>query len=110
MTTNYKMLGQTAPTAATETLTYTVLSSTSTLVKAINVTNTSATADTYNIALVTVAASAATSAQFIAYENSIPGNSTVTIKAGYTLATGNGVRVNSTNGTSTFSTFGAEIS
>jgi len=110
MTTNYKMLGQTAPTAATETLNYTVPSSTSTLVKAINVTNTSATADTYNIALVTVAASAATSAQFIAYENSIPGNSTVTIKAGYTLATGNGVRVNSTNGTSTFSTFGAEIS
>jgi hypothetical protein len=47
---------------------------------------------------------------YISYNNSIPGNSTVTIKAGYTLATGNGIRVTSTNGTSTFSTFGAEIS
>lgn len=110
MTTNYKILGQTAPTAATETLNYTVPTSTSTLVRSINVTNTSSTADTYNIALVTTAASAATSAQFIAYNNSIPGNSTLTIKAGYTLPAAGGIRVTSTNGTSTFSTFGAEIS
>jgi hypothetical protein len=110
MTTNYKILGQTAPNAGSETLNYTVPSATSTLIKTINVTNTSGTADTYNIALVTAAASTATSAQFIAYQNSIPGNSTVTIKAGYTLATGNGIRVTSTNGTLTFSTFGAEIS
>ena len=48
--------------------------------------------------------------KYISYNNSIPGNSTVTIKAGYTLATGDGIRVTSTNGTSTFSTFGAEIS
>jgi hypothetical protein len=51
-----------------------------------------------------------TNSEYMAYNNSIPGNSTVTIKAGYTLATGNGIRVTSTNGTSTFSTFGAEIS
>jgi hypothetical protein len=51
-----------------------------------------------------------TNSTYIAYNNSIPGNSTVTIKAGYTLATGNGIRVTSTNGTSTFSAFGAEIS
>jgi hypothetical protein len=110
MPTNYKILGQTAPTAGSETLNYTVPNSTSTLVRSINITNRSATADTYNIALVITAASAATSGQFIAFQNTIPGNSTVTIKAGYTLATGNGIRVTSTNGTSTFSTFGAEIS
>ena len=110
MTTNYKMLGQTAPTAATETLNYTVPSSRSAMVKSINIANTSATADTYSIALVTTAASTATSSQFIAYSNTIAGNSTVTIKAGYSLATGNGIRVTSTSGTSTFTTFGAEIS
>ena len=110
MTTNYKILGQTVPTAATETLHYTVPSSTSTMIKSINIANTSGTADIYNIALVTTAANAATSGQFIAYQHSIAGNSTVSIKAGYTLATGNGVRVTSTNGTTTFSTFGAEIS
>jgi hypothetical protein len=51
MTTNYKILGQTAPTAATETLNYVVPSSTSTLVRSINITNTSATADTYSLAI-----------------------------------------------------------
>jgi hypothetical protein len=51
-----------------------------------------------------------TSENYIAFNNIIPANSTVTIKAGYTLATENGIRVTSTNGTSTFSTFGAEIS
>ena len=110
MTTNYKILGQSAPTAATETLHYTVPSSTSTIVKSINITNRSSSADTYSIALVTTAASAATSGQFIAYNTSIAGNSTVSIKAGYTLATGNGIRVTSTNGTCTFTSFGAEIS
>jgi hypothetical protein len=47
---------------------------------------------------------------YIAFNASVPGNSTVSIKAGYTLETGNGIRVTSTNGTSTFSAFGAEIS
>ena len=110
MTTNYKILGQTNPAAASETLHYTVPSSTSTIVKSINITNRSASTDTYSIALVTTAASTATSGEFIAYNNSIAGNSTVSIKAGYTLATGNGIRVTSTNGTCTFTSFGAEIS
>ena len=51
MTTNYKILGQTAPTAATETLHYTVPSSTSTMVKSINITNRSAASDTYSISI-----------------------------------------------------------
>ena len=55
-------------------------------------------------------APATTNANYIAYNNTVPGNSTVTIKAGYTLPTAAGIRVKSTNGTSTFSTFGAEIS
>ena len=110
MTTNYKILGQTAPTAATETLNYTVPASTSTLVRSINITNTSATTDTYRVSLVPTAGSASVNANYIAYNNPIPGNSTITIKSGYTLPTGAGIRVTSTNGTTTFSTFGAEIS
>lgn len=110
MTTNYKILGQTAPTSAIETLHYTVPSATYTMVKSINIANTSATADTFNIAIVPSAPDAATSSQFIAYNSPIAGNSTVTIKAGYTVSAANGIRVTSTNGTSTFTTFGAEIS
>ena len=47
---------------------------------------------------------------YIAYNNTIAGNSTVSIKAGYTIPQNGGIRITSTNGTSTFSSFGAEIS
>ena len=109
MTTSYKILGQTAPSSSTETLNYTVPSNTSTLVRSINITNTSSIADTYYIAIVATAGNAAGNANYIAYQNTISGNSTITIKSGYTLPTGSGIRVKSTNGTTTFSTFGAEI-
>ena len=46
---------------------------------------------------------------YIAYNNTIAGNSTVSIKAGYTIPQNGGIRITSTNGTSTFSSFGAEI-
>jgi hypothetical protein len=47
---------------------------------------------------------------YIAFNSIVPGSSTVSIKAGYTIPQNSGIRVKSTNGTSTFSTFGAEIS
>lgn len=109
MATSYKILGQTAPSAATETLNYTVPTSTSVLIRSINIANTSSTADTFSVALVPTAGSAATSTNYIAYSLAIAGNTTVTIKSGYTLQAGAGIRVVSTNGTSTFSSFGAEI-
>ena len=46
---------------------------------------------------------------YIAYNNTVAGNSTVSIKAGYTIPQNGGIRITSTNGTSTFSSFGAEI-
>jgi hypothetical protein len=52
----------------------------------------------------------AVNSNYIAYNSSIPGNSTVTIKNPYTLNYPSGIRVLSTNGTSTFTTFGTEIS
>lgn len=109
MTTNYKTLGQTAPSANTETLHYTVPTSNSTMIKSINITNTSSFADTFSIALVATAASTAVSSQFINFNSPISGNQTITIKTGYTLGSGNGIRVMSTNGTSVFTSFGAEI-
>jgi len=110
MPTNYKILGQTDPIANTETLHYSVPSATSAVIKSINITNTSAVADTFSIAIVPIAATAATTSNYIAYNSSIPGNSTVTIKNPYTLNYPSGVRVLSTNGTCTFTTFGTEIS
>jgi hypothetical protein len=103
-------LGQTAPTASTETLNYTVPASTSTLVKSIIVANPSASSDTFSIALVPIAATTATTSQVIYFNNTISENSTLVIKAEYTLAAGNGIRVTSTNGSCVFTTLGAEVS
>jgi hypothetical protein len=110
MTTNYKLLAQTSPTANTETLNYAVPASTSTVVRSINITNTSSSADTYYIAIVPTSSSAATNTNYISYNNTIEGNSTISNDAGYTIQALGGIRVKSTNGTCTFSTFGAEIS
>jgi len=110
MTTNYKLLAQTSPTANTETLNYAVPGSTSTIIRSVNITNTSSISDTYYIALVSTSSSSATNKDYISYNNIIQGNSTISIKAGYTIQASGGVRVKSTNGTCTFSTFGAEIS
>jgi hypothetical protein len=109
MPTSYKILAQSAPSAAQETLIYTVPALTSSIIRGINITNTSASADTYTIAIVPVAASAATTVDYIAFSTTIAARTTVTLK-GYTLAAGNGIRVVSTNARTTFSVFGAEVS
>lgn len=109
MPTNYKILGQHAPNAATETTHYTVPASKSTVVKSINITNRSSTSDTYTISILSNVASATANKDYIAFNNTILGNSTVSIKAGYTIPTGGGIKITSTNGTCTFSSFGAEI-
>jgi hypothetical protein len=106
----YKILGQTAPTANTETLNYTVPASTSTTIRSIVVTNTSSSSDTFSISLVPTAGSSATNANYIVLNNTIMGNSTISFKYGYMLPTGAGIRIKSTNGTSTFSTYGSEMS
>lgn len=109
MTTNYKLLGQTAPTAQAVVTHYQVPASTSTLIRSINVTNTSSTPDTFTIQVGGIIGSFNVD-DCIAVNTPIEGNSTMTIKAGYTLAAADGIRVRSSNGTTTFSTFGAEIS
>jgi len=50
------------------------------------------------------------SSDYIAYNVNVEGNETITIKSGYSLSENNAIFVKSTNGTTSFSTFGAEIS
>jgi hypothetical protein len=49
--TTYKILGQTFPAANTETVSYSTPSASSSLVRSINITNTSGTADTFDVAI-----------------------------------------------------------
>ena len=46
---------------------------------------------------------------YIFKSKTISGNETTTIKAGYTMSENDQIRVKSTNGTSNFNFFGAEI-
>jgi hypothetical protein len=50
-----------------------------------------------------------TNPNYIAFNATVAGNTTVSLKAGYTVQANGGINVKSTNGTSTFSTFGGEI-
>lgn len=106
--TDYKILGQNAPSANTETDLYTVPSNKSTVVRAINVTNTASASDTFDISITSSSAST-TDSDYIFKSYEILGNETITIKGGYTLDSNNKIRIKSTNGTSTFHAFGGEI-
>jgi hypothetical protein len=109
MATTYKVLGQSAPSAATATSLYTVPAATSTVVSTINVVNTAASAaDTIRIAVRPAGATLATQ-HYIVYGVSLSAASTFTYTSGITLATTDVVTIYSANGTSSFNAFGSEI-
>ena len=109
MATVYKVLGQSAPSAATATTLYTVPAATSTVISTINVVNTHAsTADTIRIA-VRPAGAALSNQHYIVYGVSLSAGATFTYTGGVTLATTDVVTIYSANGTSSFNAFGSEI-
>jgi hypothetical protein len=109
MATTYKVLGQSAPTAATATSLYTVPAATSTVVSSINVVNTNgSTADIIRIAI-RPAGATLSNQHYVVYGLSLSAGSTFTYTSGVTLATTDVITVYSTNGTSSFSAFGSEI-
>jgi glucose-6-phosphate dehydrogenase assembly protein OpcA len=108
MATTYKVLGQSAPSATTETTLYTVPASTSTVASTISVCNRAATSDTFRIAIRPAGATLATS-HYIAFDTVVPANDAITITAGVTLATTDVVTVYAGTANLTFSLFGAEI-
>lgn len=110
MPTIYKVLGQSAPAAATATTLYTVPAATDSIVSTINVVNTHAsTADTIRIAVRPAGATLANQ-HYVVFGLSLSAGATFTYTAGITLDTTDVVTVYSTNGTSSFSAFGSEIS
>jgi hypothetical protein len=109
MATTYKVLGQSAPTAATATSLYTVPSVTEAVISTINVVNTHAsTADVIRIAVRPNGATLANE-HYIVYEVSLAAGSTFTYTGGITVDATDVITVYSTNGTSSFSAFGSEI-
>ena len=109
MATNYKVLGQSNPAATTLTSLYTVPAATQTVVSTITIANQAATAATYRIAVRIAGASIAT-AQYLAYDVSLPANASDTLTLGITVGATDVISVYSSTATMSFNAFGSEIS
>jgi hypothetical protein len=109
MPTNYKVLGQSNPAATTATTLYTVPAATQAIVSTLTVTNQTATAGTYRIA-VRVAGAALAANQYLAYDVSLPGNATDTLTLGVTLGATDVITVYASAATFSFNAFGSELS
>lgn len=104
-----KVLGQSAPGAASLTTLYTVPALTSTAVSSISVCNRSSTATSFRVA-VRPAAGAISNEMYLYYDVTIAGNDTFVATIGITLATTDVVSVFATLATLSFNLYGQENS
>lgn len=106
-TTTYKVLGQSAPSATTQTTLYTVPAATQAVCSTLTIANRS-TATTYRVA-VQVAGAALANSQYVAYDVPIAANDTVMLTLGITLGATDVVSVYAGSANLTFSLFGSQI-
>ena len=109
MTTELKVLGQSAPSAATLTTLYTVPGSTQVSASSIVVCNRSATATSFRVA-VRPAGASISDEQYVYYDLAIPGNETFIATIGMSLEATDVISVYATLATLSFNFFGQEIS
>ena len=108
MATTYKTLGQVALTAATEANVYVVPTANSAVVSTVAICNRSNTSTTYRL-LVKVGNAATSNLQYLVYDSVAPGNDTIFLTLGLTLAAGDVLAANAAASTVTVSSFGSEI-
>jgi len=105
--TAYKVLGQAAPSAGTDTPVYTVPAATQAVVSTIFVSSTGS-ATTIRIR-VAVAGAASAAKQWLFFDSPIGPNQTIAITSGITLGAGDVIAASSALGSCSFSVFGQEI-
>ena len=105
----YKVLGQSAPSATTDTTLYTVPSATDAVVSTIVVCNRSASARTYRIAVRPAGATIANQ-HYLAYDVAIAANDSTALTLGITLDANDIVTVRASTADLSFTAFGSEIS
>jgi hypothetical protein len=108
MPTVYKVLGQSAPSATTDTNLYTVPSATNTVVSTLAVVNRAATAATYRIAIRPAGATIANQ-HYLAYDVAVAANDSTALTLGITLAATDVITVYASTANLSFSAFGSEI-
>jgi len=101
----YKVIAQSAPSAATATTLYTA--SNAVIISSLNVSNTGGAADTIRIAVRPAGATLA-NLHYLIYGVQVPSGSIFTYTGGITLASTDVITIYSTTGTSSFSVFGSE--
>lgn len=105
----YKVLGQSAPSATTDTTLYTVPSATEAVISTITVCNRGSSSGTYRIAVRPNGASIANQ-HYIAYDVSLAANAVEAYSLGVTLDATDVVTIYASSGDFTFQAFGSEIS
>lgn len=110
MATTYKILGQVAPAAnvAGGSQLYAVPSNTSAVVSTIVICNRGTTSATYRIALREDNA-ALDNKQYLAFDTSVPANTTTTFTLGITLSATDSITVIASTANLTFQAFGSEV-
>lgn len=107
MPTTYKILGQSKPSATTNTTLYTVPPSTSSVVSTLIICNDSATPTVYRIAIASSASPSAS--EYIIYGAAVPANDSVFLTLGMTIEQNKQIVVYSASANLIFSAFGSEI-
>ena len=108
MASTYKVLAQSAPSATTNTDVYTVGSGKSAVVSTITICNRSGSSVTYRIAI-SIAGSALANEDYIVYDSIVPGNDSIALTLGITLAATDVVTVYASTANLSFNLFGTEI-
>jgi hypothetical protein len=104
----YKVLGQSAPAATTDTNVYTVPSATETIISTIIVANRAATAGTFRLAVRPNGASIADQ-HYIAYDVPIAGADSTTLTLGLTLDAADVLTFQASSADQSINVFGTEI-
>jgi len=109
MATTYKVLGQSNPSATTNTTLYTVPSATQAVVSTIVVANLDTSTASFRIA-VRIAGATLANSQYVAYNITVGASDSTTITLGLTLGATDVITVYASTANVTFSAFGSEIS
>lgn len=109
MATAYKVLGQSNPSATTNTTLYTCPAATETVISSIVVCNQAGTGGTYRIAVRPNGATISAE-HYIVYDASIAANTTVAYTLGVTLDASDIVTVYASSANISFNAYGSEIS
>ena len=104
----YKILGQSSPSATTETDLYTVPALTSAVCSSLSICNRGATQTTFRVSI-SQSGAATTNKDYLYYDVTLAGNDTFIATIGVTLATTDKIRVYSGNSSLSFQVWGTEI-